>query len=195
MAAERPADHQGIAERDIRDALASRSAKELAGFLRKAMRENRTVRRKVLAWLIDADADTLPPQAVQGELRAWIDSVFEQRSLMPRPPDLRELAPVRSAVRHRPDLAVPACLAILDAIADFLDAYGGGPQSLYTGFLRTFAEAAAFLAAVTDPDLRVAWLDELDGLSSKGEDLGYGLGRQTADILREVRASLGATPS
>lgn len=182
----------GIQDRDIRRLLADKSPSDLAGFLLKGVKENKAFRRKVLAWLIHADAELLPQEVVLGEICAWIEDVFTQRALMPRTPDLRELNPVKSAVRDHPDLAVFAYLEIVDQIAEFLDAYGGGPDSLYDALMNSFREAAANLPLVADAAQQEAHLRWMAEFSRRSSDFGYGLDGATAEVLYDLRERLGS---
>lgn len=105
---------------------------------------------------------------------------------MPRVPALRDLTPVRTAVRRHPDLAVLAHLAVVDAIATWLDAYGGGPDSLYQAFARHFEWAAAALPLVRDERARFDALTALEDAVLKASDFGYGLDSITAEALSRV---------
>lgn len=180
----------GIEDRDIRRLIESRSPTDLARFLLKGARENRAFRRKVLAWLINGDAKALPKETVLDEIDAWIADAFHQRSLMPRTPNLKELNPVRSAVRGQPDLAVPAHLEIVDQIAGFLDACGGGPTSLYDAIANSYREAAANLPQVADASEREMYLLWMEELAGRCSDFGYGLDSDIGEVLDELREHL-----
>lgn len=109
---------------------------------------------------------------------------------MPRTPNLKELNPVRSAVRGHPDLAVPTHLEIVSQIAGFLDAYGGGPTSLYDVIVNSFREAAAYLPQMADAaqmETHLRWMEEF----ARGcSDFGYGLDSETAEVLDDLRDRL-----
>ena len=182
----------GIEDRDIRRLLESKSPSDLARFLLKGVRENKAFRRKVLAWLINDDAEALPKETVLGEIDAWIEDAFNQRSLMPRTPNLKELNPVRSAVRGHPDLAVPTHLEIVDQIAGFLDAYGGGPTSLYDAIGSSYREAAANLPQVADASQQETYLRWMEEFAGRCGDFGYGLDSETGEVLDELREHLAS---
>jgi hypothetical protein len=179
-----------IEDRDIRRSLACKSSSELARFLLQGVKSDKTFRRKVLAWLIQADAEALPQEAVLGEIGTWIDEVFKQTGRMPRTPNLRALNPVKSAVKGHPNLAVPISLEIVGQVAEFLDAYGGGPASFYNTLRHHFREAAVHLPAMTDAVQRETHLRRMMEFSRKCSDFGYGLDRETAKILSDLRTRL-----
>ena len=179
-----------IEDRDIRRSLACKSSSELARFLLQGVKSDKTFRRKVLAWLIQADAEALPQEAVLGEIGTWIDEVFKQTGRMPRTPNLRALNPVKSAVKGHPNLAVPISLEIVGQVAEFLDAYGGGPASFYNTLRHHFREAAVHLPAMTDAVQRETHLRRMMEFSRKCSDFGYGLDRETAKILNDLRTRL-----
>lgn len=181
----------GISDKDVRRVLEGKSALELVKFLLKGVKEKKAFRRKVLAWLIDTSADQLDYDAILDEIMTWIDEILEPWSGMtPRTPDLRELTAVKSAVKNHPGLAVPSYLAILKGIANFLDTFGGGPQSFYKSFVNSFSEASLHLSAIEDPKLQKNYFEWLESLSSKSDDFGYGVGFETQEILRQLRRSL-----
>ena len=182
-----------IEDRDIRRSLACKSSSEFARFLLQGVKKDKTFRRKVLAWLIQADAGALPQEAVLGEVGTWIDEVFNQTGRMPRTPNLRALNPVKSAVKGHPNLAVPISLEIVGQIAAFLDAYGGGPASFYDTLRRHFREAAVHLPAMTDVAQRETHLRRMMEFSRKCSDFGYGLDRETAKILSDLRTRLAGS--
>ncbi len=180
--------HSGIEPQTLRRLLKETPSGDLVVFPLKGVRENKTFRRKLLAWLIDTYADELPVEAVHAEIADWVHDVFVLRSeSAPHPPALRELAPVRTAVRRHPDLAVFAHLAVLDAIVERLDAYGGGPDSLYQAFIHHFEWAVAALPLVQDEQVRVDALIAREDLVLKASDFGYGLDSITAGALSRLR--------
>lgn len=184
-----PADdaQAGIDQPTLRRVLKEAPSSDLVSFLLKGARENKAFRRKVLAWLIDSYADQLAPEAVGAEVARWVEDVFDSgRSDFPRVRALRDLAPVRTAVRHHPGLAVPAHLAVVDAIASWLDAYGDGPDSLYQALIRHFEWAVAALPLVRDEQARFDALIALEDAVVQASDFGYGLDRMTADTLSSV---------
>lgn len=177
----------GLDQQTVRRLLKEAPSGELVAFLLKGARENKTFRRKLLAWLIDTYADQLPLDAVRAEIAGWVEDVFDSgRGYMPRVPALRDLTPVRTAVRRHPDLAVLAHLTVLDAIAAWLDAYGGGPDSLYQAFAHHFEWAAAALPLVRDERARFDALITLEDLVLKASDFGYSLDSITAEALSGV---------
>ena len=182
-----------IEDRDIRRSLACKSSSELARFLLQGVKSDKTFRRKVLAWLIQADAEALPQEAVLGEIGTWIDEVFKQTGRMPRTPNLRALNPVKSAVKGHSNLAVPISLEIVGQVAEFLDAYGGGPASFYNTLRHHFREAAVHLPAMTDAVQRETHLRRMMEFSRKCSDFGYGLDRETAKVLNDLRTRLAGS--
>lgn len=184
--------HGGIEDRDIRRMLEGKSSSDLARFLLKGVKENKAFRRKVLAWLIQADAEALPNETVLGEIGAWIEDIFSQRGLTPRMPNLRELNPVKSAVRGHPGLAAPIYLEIVGKIAEFLNAYGGGPNSFYDALGSNFREAAANLPQMADAVQRETYLRWMEEFSQGCSDFGYGLDSETAEVLDELRERLAS---
>ncbi len=187
--------HVGIEDRDIRRMLEGKSSSDLARFLLKGVKENKAFRRKVLAWLIQAGAEALPKETVLGEIGAWIEDVFSQRGLKPRMPNLRELNPVKSAVRDHPDLAVPTYLEIVSQIAEFLDTYGGGPTSFYDALGSSFRAAAANLSQMADAAQGETYLRWMEEFSRRCSDFGYGLDSETAEVLYELGERLGSGPA
>lgn len=182
----------GLQDQDVRRLLGDKSPSELAGFLLKGLKENKAFRRKVLAWLIDTEAEKLPKDAVLGEIGAWIEDIFDQRSVKPRTPNLKDLNPIKSAVKNHPDLAVPAYLAIVDEIAAFLDAYGGGPISFYDALGNSFHQAAANLPMVADSDLQREYLGRMERFEGRSSDFGYGLDCETAEVLEGLHERLAS---
>lgn len=177
----------GIDQQTVRRLLKETPSGELVTFLLKGARENKTFRRKLLAWLIDTYADQLPLEAVQAEIVGWVEDVFDSgRGYTPRVPALRDLTPVRTAVRRHPDLAVIAHLAVIDAITTWLDAYGGGPDSLYQAFAHHFEWAAAALPLARDEQTRFDALIALEDAVLKASDFGYGLDSIAAEALSRV---------
>jgi hypothetical protein len=179
-----PEEAQGLDERTLRRLLTACPSRDLVDLLLKGVRENRTFRRKVLAWLIDAYADDLPAASVRAEIGGWIDDAFAPgRSLMPRTPAIRDLGAVRTAVRRRPRLAVYAHLAVVGALVDFLRAYGGGPESLYAALVRHFEWAAEAAARVDDEHEQLAAVVDLEEFVVCGADFGCGIDRAAAAAL------------
>lgn len=177
----------GIDQQSVRRLLEETPSRDLVAFLLKGARDNKVFRRKLLAWLIDTYADQLPVEAVQAEVASWVEDVFDPGSgYAPRVPTVRDLTVVRTAVRRHPGLAVVAHLTVVDAVAAWLDAYGGGPDSLYRTFERHFAWAAAALPFVEDERTRLDALTDLEDAVLKASDFGYGLDRITAGALSRV---------
>lgn len=180
-----------ITDRDIRLLLEGKSAQALTKFLSKGMKENKMFRRKVLAWLIDTDTDQLSTDAVLGELTDWINEILEPwAGMKPRMPDLRELSTVKAAVKNHPDLAVPIYLTIVGGIGDFLDTFGGGPESFYNSFVRNFDQAASHLPAIGDPELQKRYFSHMEHLAGRGDNFGYGVGYDTEDIMSKLRPKI-----
>ena len=180
----------GLQESTVRDLVRGKSAGDLAGFVLRGLKGDRSFRRKVLAWLIAEDQGSIADETAQEELLLWVEDVFVQKNLSPRTPKLADLKPVKSAVRSRPSLAVPVHIAVADAIADFLSTYGGGPESLYSAYVTSFREAARNLALLTDPAAQRAYFAELEGRALAASDFGYGMDAATAECLEEIRMQL-----
>ncbi len=144
----------GLADRDIRRLLAGKSDRGLADFRFKGIGENKAFRRKTLGWLIDTGADQLPREATLDELTGWVAEILEPwAGLKPRLPDLRELNPVKSAVKNHPDLGVPVYLAIVEGLAAYPKTFGDAPESFHHALVTSFERAGEFLLAIKDPTL------------------------------------------
>lgn len=59
----------GIDQQTVRRLLKETPSGELVAFLLKGARENKTFRRKLVAWLIDTYIDQLPPEGRPGRNR------------------------------------------------------------------------------------------------------------------------------
>lgn len=189
----------GIDSKTVRRLLKETPRGELVTFLLTGARQNKAFRRKVLAWLIDTYADQLPRETVLTEIEGWVEDVFDQgRGDTPRIPALRDLAPLRTAVRRHPDVAVPAHLAVVNAVMDWLGSYGGGPDSLYQALVHHFEAAAAALPLVPDEGTRLTGLLSLEDAAIQATDLGFGLGfgldRMALEALWSVRDHFPGRP-
>jgi len=109
---------------------------------------------------------------------------------VPRVPKLTELNPVKSAVRHRPELAVPAYLAICTDIGDFIGEFGGGPDSFYPAFSNAFKAAADHVTRLADPELQQTYIDQLQDLEALSADFGYGVDSEVGEHLEALRERL-----
>jgi len=183
-------DPHGLPDAMLRQLVREKSAADLAGFVLRSLKGDKSSRRKVIAWLIAEQPSAIADEMAREELLLWVEDVFAQKSLMPRTPRLADLSPVKSAVRSRPSLAVPAHIAIADAIADFLATYGGGPESLYSAYLTSFREAARNIALLADPQMQRTYVDELEDMAGAVSEFGYGMDAATEECLAELRDQL-----
>ncbi len=179
----------GLADGDIRSLLAGKSARELANFLFKGIKENKAFRRKTLAWLIDTGADQLPWEAILDELTGWVAEILEPwAGLKPRLPDLRELNPVKSAVKNRPDLGVPVYLAIVEGLAVFPRTFGDAPASFHHALVASFERAGEFLLAIKDPTLQREYFARCERWENVFDYNGY-----VQDEFKRILENLGQT--
>lgn len=165
-----------ISGADVRRLIQGKSIQEVTAFLLKSMGENEAFRRKVLAWLVETSADDLPREAVLGELLGWVDEAFDiWRGRVPTTPKLKDLAPVKAAVKKHPDLAVPVYLAMLEGVIGSLAEFGGGPDSLYSAAINYGKQFLVNLDRVADQRLRDEYLFRLKSLAARAEDIGLWL--------------------
>ena len=165
-----------ISGMDVRRLIQGKSTQEVTAFLLKSMGENEAFRRKVLAWVVETSAGDLPREAVLGELLGWVDEVFDiWRGRVPKTPKLKDLAPVKAAVKKHPDLAVPVYLAMLEGVIGFLVEFGGGPDSFYSAAISYGKQIAVSLDRVADQQLRDEYLFRLESVAAKAEDIGMWL--------------------
>lgn len=184
---------RGLPDAMLRDLVREKSAANLAGFVLRSLKGDKASRRKVIAWLIAEEPSSIQDEMAQEELLLWVEDVFVQKTLMPRTPKLPDLGPVKAAVRARPSLAVPVHIAIANEITDFLSAYGGGPQSLYSAYLTSFREAARNVALLADPQVQRACLDELEEMATEVSEFGYGMDAAAEECLDDLRDRLAGT--